>query len=98
MVRNYREAVCWLASHGNAVLVISAVNARLVGADNRNEALNYAAARALADDVARSKWFLITVESGRRLLRLNELGRSMHRRLVEREECTCPKTLKEVKR
>lgn len=89
MLRSYREAVCWLATHDNAVLAISASLARLVDTHHNADGLSHSAASALMSP-QRQLWFTVEPGERRMVLRLNDEGRAYHRRLVARRQCKCP--------
>jgi hypothetical protein len=50
VIKSYREAVCWMASHPGSVLVVRDMTARLVDAHHHNDGLYFNAAKALADE------------------------------------------------
>jgi hypothetical protein len=90
VLKNWREAVCWLHRHEGSVLVVGVVVARLVEPRHRNEGLAYSSARSLLSP-ARARWFEEESPVGHhRVFRLNAAGEAHHRRLVERRECVCP--------
>lgn len=88
VLKSYVEAVCWMARHADAVLVITAERARLVDRQsNHCEGLSLSAARALTNNQRRARWFTTEGASGR--MHLNTAGEMYHRELVAKRLCSC---------
>lgn len=87
MLRTYRDAVCWMATHPGAVLVVTQDFARLVSG-HAAEGLSLSAARAL-EEPKRAQWFSSDVTAKGTRYTLNEDGEMYHRQLVARRECAC---------
>lgn len=96
MLKSYVEAVCWMARHADAVLVITAERARLVDRQsNYCEGLSLTAARALTNNQRRARWFTTEGAGGR--MHLNTEGEMYHRELVAKRLCSCrPQTCPKV--
>lgn len=91
MLKSYVEAVCWLARHDDAVLVVSEYFARVVDTHARADGVHMKAAQALLAP-RRVIWFDVKVEGSRRRMRLNAAGETYHRRLAAARQCACPRT------
>ena len=94
MLKAYREAVCWLARHQGAVLVITTDSARLVDGTREAAGLSKTAALALTRVPSRRRWFEVEQRGPRDLMRLNEAGTQFHLQLVARKKCVCPRPAK----
>lgn len=91
MLKRYAEAVCWMARHEGAVLVVTATSARLVDElHHHNEGLSRQASAALAGDPHRARWFTVEEDGARKRLRLNADGVMFHSQLVGQKKCSCP--------
>lgn len=90
MLRTYREAVCWMATHPGAVLVVNQFFARLI-AGHDAEGLSLKAAHAL-EEGKRARWFSAEVNDKGKRLTLNEDGEMYHRQLVTQRRCACSTT------
>lgn len=88
MLKSYVEAVCWLATHDRAVLVVREYNARVVDIRYRADGLHMRSAQALLEP-RRVIWFDVEEDGTQRLMRLNSAGETYHLQLVTRRKCLC---------
>lgn len=90
MLKSANETICWLATHGGAVLVVGELIARAVAGRHAAEGVSMRAARSLLQHVP--AWFDGDTEAktGRKFLRLNAAGEHYHlKKLAERRKCSC---------